>query len=41
VFHVNAGNTGNVILKNVHGWVRITRGNRSVATVKIAPGTFV
>ena len=41
VFHVDAGNTGNVILKNVHGWVRITRGNRSVAAVKIAPGTFV
>jgi hypothetical protein len=41
VFHVNAGNTGNVILKNVHGWVRITQGNRSVATVKVAPGTFV
>ena len=41
VFGVDAGNTGNVILKNVHGWVRITRGNRSVATAKIAPGTFV
>jgi hypothetical protein len=41
VFGVNAGNSGNVILKDVHGWVRITRGNRSVAAVKIAPGTFV
>jgi hypothetical protein len=41
VFAVNAGNTGNVILKNVHGWVRITRGNRSVASARIAPGTFV
>jgi hypothetical protein len=41
VFAVNAGNPGNAILKNVHGWVRITRGNRSVASARIAPGTFV
>jgi hypothetical protein len=40
-FHVNAGNTGNVILKNVHGSVRVTQGSRSVATARIAPGTFV
>jgi hypothetical protein len=41
VFEVNAGNTGNVILKNVHGWVRITQGNRPVASARIQPGTFV
>lgn len=41
VFSVNAGNTGNVILKNVHGWVRVTQGNRLVASARIAPGTFV
>jgi hypothetical protein len=41
VFAVNAGNAGNVILKNVHGWVRITQGNRSVASARIQPGTFV
>ncbi|MGZ4195782.1 MAG: WxL protein peptidoglycan domain-containing protein [Solirubrobacteraceae bacterium] len=41
VFSVNAGNTGNVILKNVHGWVRITQGNRPVASARIQPGTFV
>ena len=38
VFSVNAGNTGNVILKNVHGWVRVTKGNRLVASARIAPG---
>jgi hypothetical protein len=41
VFSVNAGNTGNVILKNVHGWVKITQGNRPVASARIQPGTFV
>ena len=41
VFEVNAGNTGNVILKNVRGSVRITQGNRLVASARIAPGTFV
>jgi WxL Interacting Protein, peptidoglycan binding domain len=41
VFAVDAGNTGNVILKNVHGWVRVTQGDRRVATARIAPGTFV
>jgi hypothetical protein len=41
VFHVNAGNPGNVILKDVHGWVRITQGNRVVATARVQPGTFV
>jgi hypothetical protein len=41
VFSVNAANTGNVILKNVHGWVRITQGNRLVASARVQPGTFV
>jgi hypothetical protein len=41
VFHVNASNTGNVILKNVHGWVRVTTGNRVVSAATVAPGTFV
>ncbi len=40
-FLLAAGNAGNVILKNVHGWVKVTRGNRPVATATIAPGTFV
>jgi hypothetical protein len=40
-FLVAAGNTGNVILKNVHGWVRVTSGSRQVATATVAPGTFV
>ena len=41
VFAVNARNASNVILKNVHGWVRITQGNRPVASARIQPGTFV
>jgi hypothetical protein len=41
VFHVQASNTGNVILKNVHGWVRVTKGSRVVGTAKVLPGTFV
>jgi Bacterial protein of unknown function (DUF916) len=41
VFHVNASNTGNVILKNVRGWVRVTSGNRVVSAATVAPGTFV
>jgi hypothetical protein len=41
VFNVDAGNKGNVILKNVHGWVRVTEGDRRVASARIAPGTFV
>jgi hypothetical protein len=41
VFHVNASNTGNVILKNVHGSVRVTNGNRVVRTATVSPGTFV
>lgn len=41
VFHVNASNTGNVILTNVHGSVRVTAGRRVVAAATVAPGTFV
>lgn len=40
-FLLSASNTGNVILKGVHGWVRVSAGNRAVATTTIAPGTFV
>ena len=40
-FLLTASNTGNVILKGVHGWVRVSAGNRVVATTTIAPGTFV
>jgi Bacterial protein of unknown function (DUF916) len=40
-FLLAAGNSGNVILKNVHGWVRVTTGNRQVAKATITPGTFV
>jgi hypothetical protein len=41
VFHVNARNTGNVILTNVHGSVRVTTGSRVVSAATIQPGTFV
>lgn len=40
-FLLAASNTGNVILKNVHGWVRVTTGARRVAAATIQPGTFV
>jgi hypothetical protein len=40
-FYLHARNSGNAILKNVRGWVLITRGRRVVARTKIAPGTFV
>jgi hypothetical protein len=40
-FLLGAVNNGNVILKNVHGWVRVSTGQRRVATVQIQPGTFV
>lgn len=40
-FLLAAGNTGNVILKNVHGWVKVTSGNRVVSAATIQPGTFV
>jgi hypothetical protein len=41
VFHVNASNAGNVILRNVHGWVRVTTGSRVVSAATVTPGTFV
>ncbi len=41
VFHVNARNTGNVILANVRGSVRVTTGSRVVSAATIQPGTFV
>ena len=40
-FLLLARNDGNVILKNVHGWVMITRGGSHVISQTIAPGTFV
>jgi hypothetical protein len=40
-FLVAASNTGNVILKNVHGWVKVTSGHRQVSAATITPGTFV
>jgi hypothetical protein len=40
-FLLAASNTGNVILKGVHGWVRVTHGNRVVSAATIQPGTFV
>ena len=41
-FLVSARNTGNVILQNVHGSVRVTTAaGRRVAAATIAPGTFV
>jgi hypothetical protein len=41
VFLLAASNTGNVILKGVHGSVLITKGARRVASQRIEPGTFV
>lgn len=40
-FLAAASNTGNVILKDVHGWVKVTSGNRVITAATIAPGTFV
>jgi hypothetical protein len=40
-FYLHARNAGNAILKDVRGWVLITRGRRVVARTKIGPGTFV
>jgi hypothetical protein len=40
-FLVSATNPGNVILKGVHGWVRVIDGDRVVAATTIQPGTFV
>lgn len=40
-FYLLARNRGNVILKGVHGWATVTRGKHVVASVQIAPGTFV
>jgi hypothetical protein len=41
VFLLDARNTGNVILQNVHGRALITRGHHVVARVPLGPGTFV
>lgn len=40
-FLLAARNYGNVILKDVHGWARVTDGNRVVAASTVQPGTFV
>jgi hypothetical protein len=40
-FYLHARNAGNAVLKNVSGWVLVTRGRRVVARTKIRPGTFV
>jgi hypothetical protein len=40
-FLVDAANTGNVILKGVHGHIVVRRGRRVVARTVVAPGTFV
>jgi hypothetical protein len=40
-FVLRARNPGNVILQNVHGWVRVTRGARAVVSRPIGAGTFV
>jgi hypothetical protein len=41
VFLLAARNSGNVILKDVHGSARVTRGARRVAATRIRPATFV
>lgn len=40
-FLVYANNTGNVILKDVTGTIRVTRGRTRVVETSIGPGTFV
>jgi hypothetical protein len=40
-FYLHAQNAGNAVLKNVRGQVLVTRGRRTVARLKIGPGTFV
>ena len=40
-FLLSAANSGNVILKDVHGSVKVTDGRRIVATATITPDTFV
>jgi hypothetical protein len=41
VFTVHARNSGNVILKNVTGTIRVSRGSRTVARVPVGPGSFI
>jgi hypothetical protein len=41
VFQVHARNSGNAILKNVKGSIRISTSGRTVARIPILPGTFV
>ena len=40
-FSIDARNSGNVILQNVHGVATISDGDNTVATRKLGPGTFV
>jgi hypothetical protein len=40
-FLLTARNTGNVILKDVHGQFSVYRGARRIATAQVGPGTFV
>jgi Bacterial protein of unknown function (DUF916) len=41
IFLLSATNDGNVILKNVHGWVSVKQGAKSVVSETVPPGTFV
>ena len=40
-FSIDARNSGNVILQNVHGVATVSDGDNTVATRKLGPGTFV
>lgn len=40
-FYVDAENTGNVLLREVTGRVRVTHDGRRVASARLGPGTFV
>jgi hypothetical protein len=40
-FYLHSTNAGNAILQKVSGTMLVTRGKRTVARVKIGPGTFV
>jgi hypothetical protein len=40
-FFLDASNTGNVLLREVTGWVTVSRGNKQIASARLGPGTFV
>jgi len=41
VFIVDVRNPGNAVLRNVEGWITVTRADRRVERVRVYPGTFI